>query len=157
MDEKLYEAEMKRCAAFKRELREAEARCDAPHPDWDMTCWRKPHPGDEAHECSGVSWEGPGPGELGTFGEYLGAYTARGGMTDDERTAYWMSWTRLVIIWAIVLVVGLVVMESFGGLAGDGGALVAIYAAIVLGWQGVEAVRFARWARRGGHGEGTLR
>ena len=123
-------------------------RCGAGHPEWQLSCCREPHDGG-SHEGYGETWTDPDPNELGTFGEYLDAYTARGGMTDDERTAYWMSWTRLVIAWTFVLVAGVIVTESFGGLAGDGGALVAIYAAIVLGWQGIEAVRFARRARRG--------
>ena len=88
------------------------------------------------------------PDELGTFGEYLDHYTRRGGMTADERTAFWMSWTRHTIVWVFAGAGALAVVASFGGIVSDGGLLVALYASLVLIWQAVEAVRFGIEGRR---------
>ena len=88
------------------------------------------------------------PDELGTFGEVLDHYTRRGGPTADERTAFWMSWTKSTIVWAFVLIGALVVSETFDEVVSDIGLLVTIYAGLVLIWQAVEAVRFGREGRR---------
>ena len=88
------------------------------------------------------------PDELGTFGEVLEYYTRRGGPTADERTAFWMSWTRHTITWTFVGVGALAVETSFGGIVSDVALFAALYAALVLIWQVVHAVRFACEGRR---------
>ena len=117
-------------------------------------CWQ-PHSGDFCQRPKGHedehSWrpdEDIDPNELATFGEVLDYWTMRGGMTDNERTAYWQSWSRHMTVWTFVVVGGVIFMESVDGLAGDAGMFAAIFAVLALIWQAVDAVRFALRARR---------
>ena len=101
--------------------------------------WRE----DEPHASTCQQWD-----ELGTFGEVLEHYTRRGGMTADERTAFWMSWTRHTIAWVFVGAGALVVKSMYGGLVDTLTAAVGAAAIGALAWQVVNAVRFVREARR---------
>ena len=97
------------------------------------------------------SWrpdEDADPNDLGTFGEYLDHYTARGGMTADERTAFWMSWSRHTIAWVFAVAGCLIVKSMYSGLVDMLASAVGSATIVALIWQAVDAVRFAREGRR---------
>jgi hypothetical protein len=88
------------------------------------------------------------PDDLGTFGEVLEHWTRRGGPTPDERTAFWMSWSRHTIAWVFAVAGCLIVKSMYGGLVDTITAAVGAAAVVALAYQVVEAIRFGRECRR---------
>jgi len=112
-----------------------------PATDANLTEWMERHRIDP--DADNVD-----PDELGTFGEVLDYWTMRGGMTEDERTAFWQSWTRHTIVWGTVLIGAALVGESFGGIVDLATRVAGAVAIVALVWQVVDAVRFGREGRR---------
>jgi hypothetical protein len=89
------------------------------------------------------------PDDLPTFTKYLNHYTARGGMTEDERTAFWTRWMKEAIAWVFVAVVALIVKGMYSGVVDMLASAIGAFAILGgLGWQAVEAVLFNHKARR---------